>query len=81
MRVRVRLFAVLREDAGVSELSLEVPESATAEDAWTALTASRPALHARRMSLALAVNQAYAPFSTVLSQGDEIVFIPPVSGG
>ena len=77
----MRLFASLREAAGTSALGLELPDRATAEDAWTALALAHPALVPRRKSLSLAVNRSYAPFSQVLSQGDEIVFIPPVSGG
>jgi molybdopterin converting factor subunit 1 len=81
MKVRVRFFAVLREAAGIAEVSLEVPEQATAEDAWTTLASTHKALVPHRKSLGLAVNRAYAPFSRILGEGDEIVFIPPVSGG
>jgi molybdopterin converting factor subunit 1 len=81
MRVRVRLFAALREAAGRAEVELDLPQGATPEDAWTALVASHPALAGRRGSLAAAVNRRYAPFDAPLSAGDEVVFVPPVSGG
>lgn len=81
MHVRVRLFASLRESAGAGEVSLELPFGATAEEAWRALATTHPALAPRRPSLAASVNRHYAPFDTVLSDGDELVFIPPVSGG
>ena len=81
MQVRVRLFAALRDALGTGEVSLDLPERATAEEAWGALLSSHPELAPRRKSLALAVNRTYAPFSQVLAPGDEIVFIPPVSGG
>lgn len=81
MRVRVRLFASLREAAGRSESELELPEGASAEAAWQALAAELPALAARRPSLAVAVNRSYAGFETGLRDGDEVVFLPPVSGG
>jgi len=81
MRVRVRLFASLREAAGVPEASLELPPGATAESAWGRLAGDFPALAPRRASLAAAVNRRYAPFDTALQDGDEVVFIPPVSGG
>jgi molybdopterin synthase catalytic subunit len=81
MQVRVRLFAVLRESAGRGELELQLGERATAGDAWSALVERHPALDARRASLATAVNQRYARFDTPLREGDELVFIPPVSGG
>ena len=81
MRVRVRLFAGLREAVGAAELDLELPEGATAEDAWRRLVESHPSLAPRRLSLAAAVNRRYAPFDAPLAVGDEVVFIPPVSGG
>jgi molybdopterin converting factor subunit 1 len=81
MRVRVRLFASLRETVGAAEVPLEVAAGATAEDAWGRLTGDFPALAPRRASLAVSVNRRYAGFDTVLQDGDELVFIPPVSGG
>ena len=81
MRVRVRLFASLRDAAGVPETSLELPPGSTAENAWSCLVGDFPALAPRRASLAAAVNRRYAPFDTALQDGDEVVFIPPVSGG
>ena len=81
MRVRVRLFAVLRELAGRDDLEIDLPPAATAEDAWRRLISEEPALADRRASLAASVNRRYAPFDTALAEGDEVVFIPPVSGG
>jgi molybdopterin converting factor subunit 1 len=81
MLVRVRLFASLRETAGVSETRLELPAGGRAEDAWGCLVRDFPVLAPRRGSLAVSVNCCYAPFDTVLQDGDELVFIPPVSGG
>jgi molybdopterin converting factor subunit 1 len=81
VQVRVRLFGSLRERAGRAELGLELAQRATAQAAWQALVASFPALAARRASLAVAVNRVYADFETELQDGDEVVFIPPVSGG
>jgi molybdopterin converting factor subunit 1 len=81
VRVRVRLFASLREAAGQGEVVLEMPEGATAEDAWQRLVRDHPALGDRRARLTAAVNRTYATFETLLRDGDEIVFVPPVSGG
>ncbi len=81
MRVRVRLFASLREAFGRHETRLDLPEGSTAEGAWLALVADAPALAERRQSLGVAVNRVYASFETVLRDADEVVFIPPVSGG
>lgn len=79
--MRVRLFASLREAVGRSDLELELPEGATPETAWERLSAATPSLAGRRPSLSAAVNRRYVPFDTPLRDGDEVVFIPPVSGG
>jgi len=81
MRVRVRLFASLREAVGRSELTLELADGATAGQAWQQLSAAHPSLAGRRASLMAAVNRRYAGFETKLADGDELSFIPPVSGG
>lgn len=81
MRVRIRLFASLREAVGQSELELDLAEKATPEDVWGRLAADHPDLARRRRSLTVAVNRRYAPFDQALAAGDEVVFVPPVSGG
>jgi len=81
VRVRVRLFAALRETAGRGEVALDLLPSATAEDAWRSLVQAHPGLAPRRPHVAASVNRRYAPFDTRLADGDEIAFIPPVSGG
>jgi sulfur-carrier protein len=79
--VKVRFFASLREAVGLEALDLDLPEGATAEDAWGRLVERHPGLAPRRASVAAAVNRSFAPFDTRLGEGDELVFIPPVSGG
>ena len=81
MRVRVRLFASLRELAGCAEVHLELPAEASTEDAWKSLARDHPAVAPQRPNLTASVNRRYAPFDTLLAEGDEVVFIPPVSGG
>ena len=81
MRVRVKLFGSLREVLTESVLYLDLPENATPETVWVHLVSRRPALADRRRSLTAAINRRYAPFDSPLAEGDEIVFIPPVSGG
>ena len=73
MRVRVRLFAGLRERAGWGERELE---AASIGDVWPQL-----GLGEEPAGLLYAVNQEYADRSTALSEGDEVAIIPPVSGG
>lgn len=81
MRVRVRLFASLRETTGASEVPLDLPAGSTAEEAWGRLAGEFPSLAPRRASLAVSVSRRYVRFDEVLREGDELVFIPPVSGG
>ena len=81
MQVTIRLFARLRDIAGAADLVRDLPEGATVEAAWQALARQFPAMAPYRGSLAVAVNAEYARFSTALAERDEVVFLPPVSGG
>ena len=81
MKVRIRLFAALREAAGRAEIEMDLPSGASPEDAWRGLVRAHPDLAPRRPHLAASVNRRYAAFDTPLAEGDEVVFIPPVSGG
>jgi MoaE-MoaD fusion protein len=81
VRVRVRLFAIQRELAGTREVALDLAEDATVADAWDALVALHPALEPGRASVRYARNGAYADEATLLTEGDEVAMIPPVSGG
>jgi molybdopterin converting factor subunit 1 len=81
MRVHLRLFASLREAVGREVLELDLPEGATAEEAWQRLAQEHPKVAPWRRTLAAAVNRAYTRFDTRLADGDELVFLPPVSGG
>jgi MoaE-MoaD fusion protein len=76
MVVHVRLFAGLRERAGRDQLELELPEGALVSDALAAVEDL-----ARDLPLVMAVNREYAAPTDVLSPGDELALIPPVSGG
>ena len=81
MHVTLRLFARLREIAGAAELSRQLPDEATAQDAWNALAAEFPELSAYARSVSCAVNETYSRTTTRLQDGDEVAFLPPVSGG
>ena len=76
MRVRVRLFAALREHAGTGERDLELADGATVADVWPAL-----ALGPEPQGLLYAVDGKYASGDRALAAGDEVALIPPVSGG
>ena len=81
MTITVKLFAILRERAQATELSLDLPPSATVAAAREALAARVPALRDYLPRVAWAVNREYAPIETELTEGDELAVIPPVSGG
>jgi molybdopterin converting factor subunit 1 len=81
LRIRVRLFAMQREAAGMRELRLEVPLGSTVDDAWNAVVETVPALAPGRSSLRFAVNGEYTDDDRTLADGDELACIPPVSGG
>ena len=81
MRVRVLLFAALREAVGEKLLELEVRDSATVADLLAQLEAKHRAFVGHRGRLLVAHNEERAALSTVLRDGDEIALLPPVSGG
>lgn len=81
MRCEVLLFAQLAEDVGRDRLTVELPEGATAGEALAALAAAHAPIGRTRQRLALAVNERYCHAAQVLSDGDTIALIPPVSGG
>lgn len=76
MHIVVKLFAGLREQARTGERELDLPAGARVGDAWDAL-----GLGAAPAGLLYAVNKAYAPADRELAEGDEVAFVPPVSGG
>ena len=81
MRVTVRLFARLRDLAGSGELVREVANPATVETVWRALVAEMPELRDYERTMSVAVNADYSKMSAQVSEGDEVAFLPPVSGG
>jgi len=76
VRVRVKLFAGLREQAGTRERELELEDGARLGDVWARLD-----LGAQPGGLLFARNRAYATPEEPLADGDEVAVIPPVSGG
>jgi molybdopterin converting factor subunit 1 len=81
MRVNVRLFARLRDIVGSGEMPLDATPGATLADVWQALVGQYPALAPYTAAISAARNADYAPMTTALSEGDEVAFLPPVSGG
>ena len=81
MQVRLRFFAAAREAMGQSAMSLDVPEGCTVADLRARLRAERPAFAALPPDMLVSVNLEYRTPDYRLSEGDEVAFIPPVSGG
>jgi molybdopterin converting factor subunit 1 len=81
MRVTIRLFARLREIAGGGELERHMSPGATVQQVWDALVADYPALAPYATVSSCAVNEEYAQIGAELHDGDEVAFLPPVSGG
>lgn len=81
MRVTVRLFARLRDITGAGELQRDAPAGASVHTIWTSLVTEFPELSAYEKSISCAVNADYSRFSATVMEGDEIAFLPPVSGG
>jgi len=78
--LRARLFARLRELAGIDAEELKVGRGATLADVYDELLAAHPALPPRA-EVRAALNQEFVDWSAQVSDGDEVAFIPPVSGG
>ncbi len=81
MELRVRLFAVLRDAVGASEVSVEVPVGIDAQGLVRELELQHPALTNRCDGSLVAVNEEYAEPGAPISAGDTVALIPPVSGG
>ena len=81
MKVKVKFFAILRERVGAGEIAKEIREGSTVIELWDALARDYPKLAPARMHLLYAVNQNYVAPDHVLHDQDEVVFVPPVSGG
>lgn len=79
MSIHVKLFAAFREIVGTGELDFPTEQARTVGELWGRLLARHPDLNAHVPSAA--VNRMYAPFDQPLRAGDEVAFLPPVSGG
>jgi len=81
MRVTVRLFAMLRQQAGWREREIELADDATIDDAWALVANESPVLAPQHEHVRFALNREYAAADQRLADGDELAFIPPVAGG
>lgn len=81
MRVRVLFFGLLKDIAGVAEDSLDFTEGETLAAVFDRCVSRAPALAQARKGVVPARNQQFAKWTDVAADGDEIAFLPPVSGG
>ena len=81
MRVRVLFFGQLKEIVGEGQDEAELSEGARVEDLFERYGRRFPRLTEFRASIAASVNQEYAEWRAPLRAGDEVAFLPPVSGG
>jgi molybdopterin converting factor subunit 1 len=81
MRVRVLFFGRFKEIVGVAEDDAQISDGARVEDLFNQYGSRHPELAEFRDSAAAAVNQQFAEWGAALAAGDEVAFLPPVSGG
>jgi len=78
--VTARLFARLRELAGAETEALELPAGATLAGVYALLRERHPSLP-KAAGVRGAINQEFSEWDAPVHDGDEVAFIPPVSGG
>ena len=78
MVIKVKYFASLRELLGRSEETLEIRDGATAADVWQQVSAG---IRETPANLLAAINMVYVKTDAKVSEGDEVAFFPPVTGG
>jgi MoaE-MoaD fusion protein len=81
MQVRVLFFGMLKDVAGRSHDALSLPDHATLADVFGHYENLLPRLREMTSSIAMSINQEFARPESKLKDGDEIAFLPPVSGG
>jgi molybdopterin converting factor subunit 1 len=81
VRVKVRVFARLREVAGRSEWEIDLPAGASVLDVWHRAAADHAALTPFGPVVSFAVNASFATKDSLVGEGDEVAILPPVSGG
>lgn len=81
VQVTVKLFAAYQDTYGVPEVVLELPEGSTVAQVLERVVAEHPDLERWRSVTRFGVNLQFVPGDTPLAAGDEVVLIPPVSGG
>jgi molybdopterin converting factor subunit 1 len=81
MKVKTKFFAAIKDIIGASEVELELPAGMTAGDLFQRYCRQHPSLNHHAHHTMISVNLEFVPSETLLHEGDEVAFIPPVSGG
>ncbi len=81
MRVRVLFFGLLKEITGTSQEEIDLPGSPSAADLFDRYASRFPKMNGLRASIVLARNREFVAQTARLADGDEVAFLPPVSGG
>src|SRR4051812_37131479 len=81
MRVTVLFFGILKDIVGLREESVEIEPNTTVGSLFDHYSRRFETLVAKRSSILFARNQEFAPAETILTDNDEVAFLPPVSGG
>src|SRR5881296_4066814 len=81
MQISVRAFASYREAIGAPSVRLDVPEGSTPGQVWDRLLGRFPRLAGLPKPHAFAINEEYIEESRALRERDELILLPPVSGG
>jgi sulfur-carrier protein len=81
IQITVKLFAVYQEVLKTSEIQLELPQNSTVSSILDNLIVQHPILQTWRELTQFGVNLEQSPPDRMLEDGDEVVLIPPVSGG
>lgn len=80
MKIKILAFGISRDILGGSTVEMQIPDGACVADLREALYSQYPALQ-KLSNLAIALNTEYAAEEQEISERDEVVLIPPVSGG
>lgn len=81
MHITVKLFALIREKAGADTLALDLPHGADLQQMVEAIRRQQPALGPYLDNMRFSLDMDFVDADTILRDGDEVVLIPPVSGG
>jgi molybdopterin converting factor subunit 1 len=81
IRVKVLFFGRLKDLTGYAEESAEFADATSIEQLFALYSSRHPELVKYRSSVVASCNEEFAPWDTLLRSGDEVAFLPPVSGG